>query len=144
MGAGLETHKGTFAMASGLLLGLLFMAGKNLAAAASQPTQTNAGGSVTVSVTYLNPEGAEDARFQVALNTHSIDLDGYDLKTLALLRDNTGKSYQPAQVENEGGGHHRRILMIFPKPSPKAKKLELVIKDLAGVKERVFHWDLSR
>ncbi len=139
-----EIPQSTFAMVLGLLLGLLLMAGDSLAAAASGPTQTNAGGSVTVSVTYLNPEGAEDARFQVALNTHSVDLDGYDLKTLALLRDDTGKSYKPTQVENEGGGHHRRTVIVFPKASPRAKKLELVIKGLAGVKERIFHWDLSR
>jgi hypothetical protein len=75
------------------------------------------------------------------LYTHSVDLDGYDLRTLALLRDETGKSYQPTKVENKGGGHHRQIVVIFSKISPVAKRLELVIKDIAEVNLRVFRWD---
>jgi len=95
-----------------------------------------------VKVTYLNPEAKDEARFQVMLDTHSVDLDSYDLKVLSLLRDETGKEYQPAQIENKGGGHHREVVLSFPKPPPGNKRLELVTKGIAGVKERVFRWDL--
>lgn len=96
---------------------------------------------MTIQVTYLNPEVAEDARFQMTLNTHSANLDSFDAKTSSVLRDETGKEYQPSKVENKGSGHHRELVVIFPKPG--GKKLELLVKDVAGVKEWSFRWDLQ-
>ena len=93
--------------------------------------------------TYLNPGGTEDTRFEISLDTHSVDLDSYDLKALSSLRDDAGKVYQPTKVENKGSGHHRQLVLVFPKPAPGNKRLELVIKDIAGVKERSFVWDLQ-
>ena len=87
----LEMFKSMFALSVGLLLGGLLMIGES-AGATSGPTQTNSGAGVTVEVTYINPNGTEDARFQVALNTHSVDLDGYDLKSLSLLREETRRA----------------------------------------------------
>jgi hypothetical protein len=55
---------------------------ESFAAAASSATQTVFGGGVTTKVTYLNPKGGDEPRFQVVLDTHSVVLDGYDLKTL--------------------------------------------------------------
>jgi len=104
-------------------------------------TRTHSGGGVTVKVTYLSPQGSEGPRFEVVLDTHSVDLDAYDLKGLSLLRDERGKAYQPTQVENKGGGHHREITLGFPQLPSSPRRLELVIKDIAGVKERVFRWE---
>ena len=129
-----------------LFAGLLLMAviGVRGASGASAPglTRTHSGGGVTVKVTYLNPKETESVRFEVVLDTHSVNLDGYDLKSLSLLRDDTGKTYEVTKTENKGSGHHREIAIIFSKPSPEGKRLELVIKDIAGVKERSFRWDL--
>ncbi len=111
------------------------------AAAAPGLTQTDSGGGVTVKVTYLNPKGIEDARFDIALDSHSVNLDAYDLKRVSLLRDVAGNTYQPIRIENKGGGHHRQVILVFPKRSGEVRKLELVIKDIAGVKERLFRWD---
>lgn len=124
------------------LIGLL---GSNalLAAGETALTRSHSGGGVTVKVTYLQAEGKEAARFQVVLDTHSVDLDVFDLKTLSLLRDEAGKTYEPTRVENKGSGHHREIVLSFPRPGPETKRLELVIKDIAGVKERTFRWDLQ-
>ena len=94
-------------------------------------------------VTYLDPKTSNELRFQVVLDTHSVNLDGYDLKTITVLRDDTGKSYFPAEVENKGSGHHREVTVIFPKVSSEAKRLEVVIKDVAGMKERTFNWDVQ-
>jgi hypothetical protein len=129
-----------------VLLAGLFLAGllginETFAATASHTTRTDTGGGVTVKVTYLNPQGTEDARFEISLDTHSVDLDSYDLKALSSLRDDAGKVYQPTKVENKGSGHHRQLVLVFPKPAPGNKRLELVIKDIAGVKERSFVWD---
>lgn len=129
---------------SGLLLISLFAIGKSYAAAPAGLTRAHSGGGVTVTATYLNPQGADDARFQIALDTHSVNLDAYDLKALSLLRDETGKTYQPTEAQNKGSGHHRQIIIVFPKVAPETKELDLVLKDIAGVKERSFRWELSQ
>jgi hypothetical protein len=117
--------------------------GESFGAAPSHTTRTDSGGGVTIKVTYLDSKGGNDLRFQVVLDTHSVNLDGYDLKAITVLRDETGKSYLPMEVENKGSGHHREATVIFPKVSSAAKRLELVIKDVAGNKERTFVWNLE-
>ena len=131
-----------FVLLKGLFLLGLFGLSEGFGAAAPGLTRTHTGGGVTVKVTYLNPKETESVRFEVVLDTHSVNLDGYDLKVLSVLRDEMGKEYQPTQVENKGSGHHREIILIFPKSSSGAKRLDLVIKDIAKVKERSFSWDL--
>jgi hypothetical protein len=130
-------------LATFILAGLLAVGGNALAAAASKDTQTVAGGGVTVAITYANPRAGEAPRFEVSLNTHSVELDGYDFKNLAVLRDEAGKSYAPTKVDNKGSGHHRQLALTFPKISEGAKRIEVIIKDIAGVKERTFRWNLK-
>lgn len=126
-----------------VLAALLFSTLLLVDAMASEATQTVAGGGVTVKVTYLNPKGSDGARFQVALDTHSINLDSYDLRTISVLRDDVGNTYAPTAVDNKGSGHHRETTVSFAKVARNAKRVELVIKDIAGVMERVFRWDLE-
>ena len=124
----------------GLLLFTLLLVTQSLAATRAL-TRTHSGGGVTAKVTYLNPEDAEDTRFEISLDTHSVNLDSYDLKALSSLRDSAGRTYQPSNVENKGSGHHRQVVLVFPKPAAVSSRIELVIKDIAGVKERSFVWD---
>ena len=123
-----------------LILGGFLSPMETFAAAAAGSTQTVSGGGVTVKVTYLE-QTEHESRFSAALDTHSVNLDGYDFKTISVLRDDTGMSMQPTGVENKGSGHHREIILTFPRPSLDRKWLELVIKDIAGVKERTFRWN---
>jgi hypothetical protein len=137
-----------FMKALAILLAVLVWSGvlkssESFGAAATGATQAVSGGGVTTKVTYLNPKSSNDLRFQVVLDTHSVALDGYDLKAMSLLRDDTGTTYLPNAVENKGGGHHREVILTFPKVSPGAKRLEIVLKDVAGVKERTFRWNLE-
>ena len=53
------------------------------------------------------------------------------------------KAMSPVALENKGSGHHRETIVSFPKISPETKRIELVIKDVAGVKERTFVWKLE-
>ena len=124
------------------VLGGFLGTAEGFAAAANAP-QTVSGGGVTVKVAYLNPNSAESPRFQVVLDTHSVNLDVYDLKTITILRDDTGKDYTPTAAESKGAGHHREVTLIFPKISPGGKRLEMVIRGVGGVKERAFRWDLE-
>ena len=107
--------------------------------------QNNNGGAVTVDVKWLG-EQRDNLLLEVSMNTHSVNLDTYDLRELAQLRDDNGKEYLPASWDSQSGGHHRRGILTFQIPdSPGAgpKYLELIIRDVAGIKERVFRWELG-
>ncbi|HEY7560037.1 MAG TPA: hypothetical protein VIH18_35105 [Candidatus Binatia bacterium] len=123
-----------------LILGGFLRGAESFGAAAAGATQTVSGGGVTVKATYL-AQTAHESRFSVMLDTHSVNLDMYDLTALSVLRDDTGLTMQPTGAENKGSGHHREVILTFPRPSMDRKWLELVVKDVAGVKERVFRWD---
>jgi hypothetical protein len=107
--------------------------------------QSNTGGSVTIDVEWVVVEN-NSLNFKVAMNTHSVDLDQYDLGKLAVLRDDTGDEYRPLSWDSAPGGHHRKGTLTFPVPDSlsqgKAEYVEIVIRDVAGIKERVLKWEL--
>ena len=142
-GKGGQVVKTLLTIVAGLLLNISIGLGGSFAADSFVAVQTIAGGGVTAKVTFLNPKRGVEPRFQIVLDTHSVSLDGYDLKSLASLRDDTGKTSSPTVVENKGEGHHREATVSFLKLSQDAKRVELVIKDVAGVKERFFRWNLE-
>ncbi len=118
-------------------------------AGADSLTQTSEGGQVTIAATW---EGeAAGPVFDVALNTHSVDLDGIDLAQSADLRADNGVEVKPAAWEAPKGGHHRSGVLTFPTTTPDGKPLiakdtrvlMLTIRGVAGVPERVFRWELS-
>ncbi len=105
-------------------------------------TQSSNGGSVTVDVKPTALTVGEPVSFDIAMNTHSVDLSD-DMAKISVLRDDTGKEYAPTSWEGGGaGGHHRSGTLLFPALTSKPKSVELVIKGLAKVPERVFKWDL--
>jgi hypothetical protein len=107
--------------------------------------QSNTGGSVTIDVEWIKTED-NLLIFDVAMNTHSVDLDQYDIGQLAILRDNTGKEYHPVTWDSAPGGHHRSGTLYFPIPDSVNQRstsyIEIVIQDIAGIKERVLKWEL--
>lgn len=125
--------------------GVLTGAGEVLAASNLQAklSQQVAGGGVTVIATLLK-EQTEITAIKLVLDTHSANLDGYKLDAFATLQDDTGKTYPLVAVEQpSGGGHHRQAVLRFGQVSPRAKTIELIVKDVAGVKERIFRWSLT-
>lgn len=105
-------------------------------------TKSDSGGSVTVDVKPTTLEVGQPIAFDIAMNTHSVDLSD-DMTKIAVLRDDTGKEYAPLAWEGGGpGGHHREGILKFAPLTNKPKYVELVIKGLAKVPERVFRWDL--
>ena len=113
-------------------------------------TQTNEGGQVTIAAT-LQANGAVPS-FNIAMNTHAVDLDGYDLKQLTVLRIDSGREVQPTSWEAPKGGHHRSGTLTFPATNANgsplitsgAHSVELIIRDVAGVPVRSFRWTLER
>ena len=128
---------------AGLLLSSLLGTGESFGATVPNTTRTDSGGGVTVKVTPLDSTAKGDLRFQIAFDTHSVDLDRYDLKSLTVLRDGAANIYHPTTVESKGSGHHRQATVTFAKLKNSAKRIELVIKGVAGVQERVFRWDIE-
>jgi hypothetical protein len=124
---------------------LLFMGTADAVATQAPPgtQQSIRGGGVAVDVMFLK-EGGDDATFQVAFDTHSVNLDVYSFEKIVRLRDGRGGELIPTAVEDvQGSGHHRKATVRFAWPEPKPKVLELVVKDVAGVPERVFQWTLQ-
>ncbi|MEW5956251.1 MAG: hypothetical protein AB1801_00885 [Chloroflexota bacterium] len=107
-------------------------------------TQSNDEKAVTVEVTPLNlPQGSSTLDFEVVFDTHSVDL-GFDPVAISVLRDDAGREYPAIEWQGDGpGGHHRSGTLRFKAPDPSAQAVEVVIREVAGVPERVFRWDLT-
>ena len=106
-------------------------------------TRQVAGGGVTVAATLLT-DRTDATAIQLALNTHSVNLDGYHFDRMTLLRDDQGKTYALEAVEGaSGSGHHRQAVLRFARADAGAKAVELIVKDVAGVKERTFRWSMA-
>ncbi|MEK7217355.1 MAG: hypothetical protein AAB289_17370 [Chloroflexota bacterium] len=113
------------------------------------PALENAEGAVTVKITPLNLSAATASLdFRVVLDTHSVDLN-MDLAQQAMLRSDTSDGV-PASRWPIGNGHHYEGILTFPAAAPGgrrildgARRLTLVIRDLGGVSERVFTWELA-
>lgn len=116
---------------------------------APSPTQRSQGGSVTIDVTWENPKATSASlNFSVVMDTHSVDLDGYDLRQLAVLKNDRGQQVSPQLWDAPSGGHHRSGSLTFPAADSSGKpivglgvkELQMTIRDVAGVKERTLRW----
>ena len=105
-------------------------------------SQLNDAGGVTVSVTPVTLRAGAAAEFDMALNTHSVELKD-DLLKAVVLRDDAGREYTPSAWDGAGpGGHHRSGKLTFGVLATSAQAVTLVVKNIAGVPERVFQWQL--
>jgi len=103
---------------------------------------------VTVEITPSNLSDPSDRLdFDVAMNTHSVDLS-MDLATLATLSTDTGITVQATLWDAQPGGHHVSGKLIFPatkdgKPILEgAGRLTLTIVNV-DAPSRVFEWQLQ-
>lgn len=104
------------------------------------PMVLNSENGVSIDVTPLKFEFGKDVVFNIGLNTHQGSLD-FDVAEIAMLRDSNGNVYSPLRWEGSlPGGHHRSGKLIFS-PIQKTDYMELTLKDIYGIKERIFRWD---
>lgn len=95
--------------------------------------------SVTVVVTPIDIlSQSKEWKFDVGMNTHSVELD-QDMTKIAVLVDDQGKEYKPTAWNGPVGGHHREGVLMFNKIMPIPKSLELKISGIGGV-VRNFTW----
>ena len=115
--------------------------------AADEMTRLDQQGAVVVEVTPLNLEmPADTLDFDVAMNTHTIDLS-MDLASLSTLSTDTGVTVGALRWDATSGGHHLNGRLIFPRINEGtsilegAHKLTLVITHV-DAPSRVFEWGL--
>ena len=96
--------------------------------------QTNSEAGISITVSYI-PEITDSTAFEIQVTAHT-DYDD-DFKKNSYLRDSSGKTYQPISYEGSSG-HHAKGTLKFPRID--SKRFELVIQDVAGVKERTYTW----
>lgn len=105
-------------------------------------TKTDEQANVTVVVTPLNLSSqSAEWKFDIGMNTHSVELD-QDMTKSAVLIDDQGKEYKPTNWEGPVGGHHREGVLTFSRVTPIPKSVELKISDIGGV-VRTFSWQLK-
>ena len=102
-------------------------------------TKTEEQANVTVVITPLDlsPQSTE-WKFDVGMNTHSVELD-QDMTKSAVLIDDQGKEYKALNWNGPVGGHHREGVLTFSQITPTPKLVELKISGIGGV-DRLFKW----
>jgi hypothetical protein len=105
--------------------------------------QTNDENSVRVDVKPVALVAGKPARFEIRLNTHSVNLN-YDLKEICSLQDSEGKIYKAVEWKGSpSGGHHRSGVLEFPKLEGAPRSVKLIIRGIGGVSERSFEWKIA-
>ena len=117
------------------------------AAPAQDLARTDEQGAVALIVTPLNlNKPGQTLDFEVAMNTHSVDLS-MDLSALATLTTDTGHTVRATGWDAPKGGHHVSGRLSFPAGVDGAlllkgaKKLTLTLQNV-DAPERAFTWDL--
>lgn len=101
--------------------------------------QTDEQGQVTVKVKPLNIQQNSNVwEFEVTLDTHSVELDT-DLAKDAVLIVNGTEYPARSWTGDPPGGHHRKGVLAFQSLS-EANVVQLKIRGIGGVAERVFEW----
>ena len=92
--------------------------------------------------------------FLINLTVHTGKLAPYRMDELAVLMDDKGREIKPVEgweiIFETGDNHHREGIIRFPKKDSSGKPVidkdtksfELIIKDVARIKQRVFRWEL--
>ena len=111
-------------------------------------TRIDEQGAVVFEVTPLNlGTPADTLDFDVAMNTHSVDLS-MDLAALSTLSTDNGVIVQASKWDAVPGGHHVEGTLIFPSAQDGtsilegASQLALTIVDVDAT-SRVFEWELQ-
>ncbi len=112
------------------------------ASAPAWETKTDNQAEVTVLVTPIILKAGEAPKFDIAFNTHSVDL-GFNPADRASLSDDRGQTITVSKwVGSTPGGHHRSGKLDFNgKLEPDVLSVTLTLKNIAGI-DRVFTWSL--
>ena len=106
-------------------------------------TKSDQRAGVTVAVTPIKlSSGSREWMFNVVMDTHSVELD-QDMVSITTLTDDRGAEHRPIKWEGPVGGHHREGILIFQSPDYATSYVELKIKNVGQVPERLFKWEFK-
>lgn len=104
--------------------------------------KVNEGGNVTVTVTPKVLEIGKKPVFEIEFETHSVDLS-FDVSKQSVLVDDKAVSLNQSVWDGSPpGGHHRSGTLSFNNSLTQTNNVELIIKNIAGVAERKYKWNL--
>jgi hypothetical protein len=81
----------------------------------------------------------------IGLNTHSVDLSGYDLAALSSMSSPAGEARPLRYVAEQDGTHHRTGILVFEGGQVDLEgrgELVLTVAEVSGIPERVLSWPL--
>jgi hypothetical protein len=130
---------------TGVALALVSLLAPGLSAAQGGLSKRDSQGPVTVIVTLVEaPAAGGPVRIKVSLETHSVALDGIKFEDVVAMGGPDGATIAPTAVEQaEGAGHHRTAVLAFPPLPAGAREVRIAVRNVGGVGERSFAWDLS-
>ena len=105
--------------------------------------QSNKENGVQVDAIPVELKAGSEVRFEVRMNTHSVELD-QDLTSISSLKDNRGNTFQATGWDGSPpGGHHRSGTLSFPALAQGTETVTLIIKGVGKDSERIFIWRLQ-
>ncbi|MEN8232824.1 MAG: YHS domain-containing protein [Thermodesulfobacteriota bacterium] len=85
----------------------------------------------------------EPVLFKLTFDTHSVDLS-FDPIAISTLELDNNIALRPEKWDGAApGGHHRSGTLIFKSIPKETKSLKLTLRNVAGVPERTFIWNLT-
>ncbi len=126
----------------GIVLAMITLGVVGIAQAQEGLTRQDRQGPVTVTVTLLAaPAVGAPLKAKIALDTHSVGLDGIKFEDAVALRTPEGTEVAPSVEQTKGGGHHREAVLEFP-PLAQTAVIRIIVKGVGGVPERSFSWEV--
>ncbi len=105
--------------------------------------QKHEAGAVGITASWI----AATSSARVVMDTHSVDLDGFDLEELGRVRLDGGAWVSPTLWDAPKGGHHRSGTLAFGSLEASAiaaaRVIELEIRDV-GVPSHLLRWERAR
>jgi len=99
--------------------------------------------SVSVDVVPVQLAFGQQVKFDVRMNTHSVELS-QDMVAVSLLKDSNGQEYRPENWKGSPpSGHHRSGTLEFSAIKGNPSSVTLIIRNIANVPERVFTWKVK-
>ncbi len=110
----------------------------------SYETKEHTGGNVTVIATPITLSPGKPAQFDIAFETHSVDLN-FDVVQHASLTDDKNSSLGTGVWDGSPpGGHHRKGTLSFFTPlSAETKTVTLTFTNIADVPTRSLTWEVN-
>lgn len=106
----------------------------------SQASQTKTMGAVDVELTPIKLEPGQSMVFELALNTHSVDLS-YNYAEIISAEDNNGNRYDAIKWSGGEGGHHLRGEVELEPLLKDVNKIKIYIGEIDNAKAE-FEWEI--